>query len=121
MDTLRDDYAVFQQGAVFRREYTFLGLDLTGASAHMQVRDIPGGTVQLDVSSPPVSGSGITIDVSVSSSGQSVSKVVVAAQDDLTVDMTPGNVVFDIKILDASGESIRLIEGNSLVTQQVTT
>jgi hypothetical protein len=35
--------------------------------------------------------------------------------------MTPGNVVFDIKILDASGESIRLIEGNSLVTQQVTT
>lgn len=119
MPAKRDDSLVFEQGAVFRKSWSFLGLDLTGAVGHMQARDA-SGTLQLDVTYPPVDGSGITIDVETSSTGEPVSTVTVVAQSDLTTLMTPGHVVFDIKLLNASDEDERIIEGSALVTPQVT-
>jgi len=119
MPSKRDDSLVFEQGAVFRKSWSFLGLDLTGAVGHMQVRDA-AGVLQLDVTYPPVDGSGITIDVETTESGEPISIVTAVAQSALTTPMTPGHVVFDVKLLDASDEDERLVEGNALVTAQVT-
>lgn len=115
-----DTNVLIEQGSVFRRVYTFVGLDLTGATARMQVRTAPGSTVLLNLGMPPVSGSGIEIDVSETENGQVISTVTVTAEQDLTTALTPGAVVFDIKVTDASDEDDRVIEGNARVTAQVT-
>ena len=120
MSAIRDDGVIIEQGSVFRRSYAFNGLDLTGATARMEVRDVPGGDILLAIGMPPVDGSGIEIDVSTSSTNEVVSTVSLTALQDLTTDLVAGAVVMDVKVTSAAGEDSRLVEGRWRISAQVT-
>lgn len=117
MPARRDDI-VLEQGARFRRVYQFIRLDLTGDVLRMQVRAAPGDEVLIEVSSEsPLATSRIEIDVGLSSAGERITTMAVVISEDLTAELSPGRLVYDIKSMVTFD---RLIEGKALVTEQVT-
>lgn len=119
MPAQRDDIQI-QQGSTYRRVYERIGEDLTGSSFHSQVRSAPGGAVLLDLSSPPVAGSGITTELSYTDDGRPVTTITVVAQEDLTTPLVAGLAAYDLKVTSQGGEPDRLYEGKALITAQVT-
>jgi len=115
----RDDVIV-PQGATYRRVYQLLDTDLTGYAVHSQFRDRPNGTVLLDLSHPPVNGSGITVDVQQTDDGRPITILTVLALQDLTTPLAPGTAVHDIKITSPGGEADRIVEGIVMITAEVT-
>jgi hypothetical protein len=111
------DFCV-DQGADFSAVLTWTAngeaVNLTGWSAHMQVRngwaDGPGSTVFLDLSS---SGSGLTL-------GGAAGTIQITITNAETSALTAGHYIYDLKMTSGSGLVTRLLAGSFMVTSEVT-
>lgn len=107
---------VCPQGTTFRRTVTYdindVPVNLSGYSARLQVREnyySDNYVVSLD------SGSigGITL-------GGSAGTIDILIEDSVTTDITAGDYVYDLEIINPSSYVDRLIEGTFIVTPEVT-
>ena len=103
------------QGSTFNRRITYkideTPVNLTGYSSRLQVRETHYATdVIADLST--TSGS-ITL-------GGSAGTIDILISDAITADFDPGTFVYDLEIEASNGTVDRLIEGNFIVTPEVT-
>lgn len=113
---------VIEQGAEFALTITYKVsgalVDLTNYSAYMQVRETKDAAAAiLDLSSAALGGIVLggaagTIAITVSGSADATPN---------TYDLDFDSAVYDLKLVDATGETIRLLEGTVTLNRQVTT
>lgn len=102
------------QGSTFSKNITFkideTPVDLTGYSSRLQVREnyYSVNTIISLLSS----GSGITL-------GGSAGTITLFINDDITKDFPPGDWVYDLEIESGNGTTDRLLEGNFIITPEV--
>lgn len=105
-----------QQGATLRRSFTWLDeneqpIDLTGASARMQVRPTHTSTTKwLDLTTATTA---LVIDVPTAT----IRLLVDAA---VTATLPAKRGVYDLEVVFSTGEVYRLVEGAFVVTPEVT-
>lgn len=103
------------QGSTFRKTVTYkiddVPVNLTGYSSRLKVRETVYDTDI--IVSLATSGSGITL-------GGSAGTIDLLIDDDVTAEFPAGNWVYDLEIESGSGITDRLIEGNFIVTPEVT-
>lgn len=111
---------VIEQGAEFALTITYkvsgAAVDLTDYSAYMQVRETKeAATAILDLNSDGggivLGGDAGTIAITVSGSADSTPN---------TYDLDFDVAVYDLKLVDGSGETLRLLEGSVTLNRQVT-
>jgi len=111
---------VIEQGAEFALTITYkvsgAAVDLTDYSAYMQVRETKeAATAILDLNSDGggivLGGTAGTIAITVSGSADSTPN---------TYDLDFDVAVYDLKLVDGSGETLRLLEGSVTLNRQVT-
>jgi hypothetical protein len=85
-------------------------INLTGATAKLQVRDAPGGTVLLDLSSP---SGGITIT-------PLAGQIDVTASHTLTGAVTAEAGFYDLLLTLSGGSKVRLLRGRARFVRGVT-
>lgn len=112
---------VIEQGAEFSLTITYkvsgAAVDLTDYSAYMQVRETKDATTAiLDLSTDV--GGGITLGGAAGTIAISVSGS--ADADPNTYDLNFDTAVYDLKLVDATGETLRLLEGIVTLNRQVT-
>jgi hypothetical protein len=103
-----------EQGATFRLQVTWNAaggqpINLTGQTAHMQVRTAHDGALLLDLSS----GAGLTLG----GTAGTVDIVITAAQ---TSSLTVWRAVYDLYIIPPAGDYTRLLEGPIVIDPTVT-
>lgn len=102
------------QGSTFRKTITYkiedVPVNLTGYSSRLQVREAHYSTTTI-VSL--TSASGITL-------GGSAGTIDILISDEVTKDFPAGTWVYDLEVESSGGITDRLIEGNFVVTPEVT-
>jgi len=103
------------QGSTFRRTITYtiddIPVDLSGYSSRLQVRQNYYSTdTILDIAT---SSSAITL-------GGSAGTVSILVDADTTAEFPPGTWLYDLEVESSGGVVDRLIEGNFVVTPEVT-
>lgn len=103
------------QGSTFTKNITYkideTPVNLTGYSSRLQVRENYYSTST--IVSLLSSGSGITL-------GGSAGTIDLFIDDEVTKDFPAGNWVYDLEIESGNGNTDRLLEGNFIVTAEVT-
>lgn len=103
------------QGSTFLKTITYkiddVPVDLSGYSSRLQVRKTHYATES--IVSLATSGSGITL-------GGSAGTIELLISDDVTATFPAGTWVYDLEVESSSGITDRLIEGNFIVTPEVT-
>lgn len=112
-----DNPLLIEQGATFRQTFTWqtgspsVPVDLTGYSAHMQVRDAPGTLpVLLDLST---ANGGIVL-------GGTAGTVTLYASATTTAALAWSKGRFDLDLTAPNGDVIRLLQGGVVVSPEVT-
>jgi len=109
-------HIICEQGATLDRNLTFRDgngslVNLTGFSAHMQVR-------------PTVASATITLDLSTSNSrivlGGTAGTIVLNVPASTTASLVPGDYVYDLELTSPNGVVRRLVEGKFKVKPEVT-
>jgi hypothetical protein len=102
------------QGSTFRKTITYkiedVPVNLTGYSSRLQVREAHYSTTAI-VSL--TSASGITL-------GGSTGTIDILISDEVTKEFPAGTWVYDLEVESSGGITDRLIEGNFVVTPEVT-
>lgn len=98
------------QTATFARRLRFPSLDLTGASAHMQIREAPGGALYADLT---VANGGITITPGL----PSIIDLLIPASVTASI---PGNGIYDLVLRMPGGVVYRVLEGGIHLSRGVT-
>lgn len=111
---------VIEQGAEFALTITYkvsgAAVDLTDYSAYMQVRETKeAATAILDLNSD---GGGIVLGGAAGTIAITVSGSVDSTPN--TYDLDFDVAVYDLKLVDGSGETLRLLEGSVTLNRQVT-
>ncbi len=105
------------QGETYTATVQWVGTNLSGASAKMQLRAVPGGTVLATFSSP---SSGLVVTPSVttaSGTGGTVALTIPAATSAAWVFQ---HALYDILVTLADATTKRLLEGDIYIDPQVT-
>jgi hypothetical protein len=103
------------QGATYQQQFTWKDqnnnpINLTGYTARMQIRE------SHDAASPFVTlstGSGITL-------GGVAGTITLTISDSQTSAMTQSSGVYDIELVSSLGTVTRLLEGNVIISREVT-
>lgn len=116
----RGDAGVVRRGETFARRLTRrlrnpdgtpgAPIDLTGYAGRMQVRDRPGGTVLLDLST---GNGGMTL-------GGAAGTIDLLASAAATAALTPGDYVYDLRLTSGSGVATYALAGSFEVIASVT-
>jgi len=105
-----------EQGVTWEYTIAVTGLDLTGASAAMQVRWKPNApTTLLELSTDPTNGR-ITLTVTDEDNAQ----LLLALTAVETAALTWGVAPYDLELTLASGDVVRLLQGNVTIWPEVT-
>ncbi len=109
---------VVEQGATFKFTWTWIGKDLSGASAIIQVRSAPAIAPALEMST---ANARLSINViPPSGSNPVVSQIVAFVSAADTAALTPASALFyDLKITESNGDVTRLTEGESPIRAQI--
>ncbi|MGS2646076.1 hypothetical protein [Streptosporangium sp. G12] len=103
------------QGTTVRRTLRWLRdgqtIDLTGATARMEIRDKPGGALihRLDTTN-----GGLTLDAA-------TGKILIHIAPEVSSAWTVSKAVYDLEVVEASGVVTRLIQGPIAISPEVTT
>lgn len=106
---------VCPQGSSFSQELTYsinsVNVNLTGYTAHMQVREKHTSTTA--VLSLNTSNSGITL-------GGAAGTITISISHNHTAELSPKEYVYDLELVSPSSLVTRIIEGKFIVTPEVT-
>lgn len=98
---------------------TGLAGDPTGWSARCEVRDTYGGTLVTRFHSDPAKGWDGSITMTSPTLGGNLTLFLTAAKTALLAPRT--KAVFDLEVIDPTGQPFRIIQGRAFITPEVTT